>query len=297
MTSSIAIVMPIHNGEAWIENAFSHILTQSIQPRQWIIIDDASTDSTRLRIESLNKKHPWIEPLYLKENIGVNKAIQRGLKLVQSPYVIFSAVDDLLLPGFFEKMELALQVKPDCPALACQNIFYYDYSDWAWSELPHLSEKIQWISPNEIVDALKKNIFNIGGNSVVYNKKRLESLGGFQPNLGPIADTFSFLNLIFSDGLCYIPEPLTLCRLRNKSYSATCVSDKGKSKKIAKSFLQAIQLSPPEIQSRFSESAFLSRASLTILKTFSDADRLHPFKNKTFYKNLLKNRFLFLSKK
>jgi hypothetical protein len=55
------LITPAHNEEGFIEKTLDAMITQTVLPERWVIVDDGSIDHTAEIVESYAKRHPWIE--------------------------------------------------------------------------------------------------------------------------------------------------------------------------------------------------------------------------------------------
>src|SRR5437773_3675125 len=55
------LITPAHNEEALIKKTIESVISQTILPMRWVIVDDGSTDSTAAIVSSYLPKYPWIE--------------------------------------------------------------------------------------------------------------------------------------------------------------------------------------------------------------------------------------------
>jgi glycosyltransferase involved in cell wall biosynthesis len=55
------LVTPARNEERFITKTLNSMVTQTLLPERWVIVDDGSTDHTAEIVESYAKRHPWIE--------------------------------------------------------------------------------------------------------------------------------------------------------------------------------------------------------------------------------------------
>ena len=55
------LITPAHNEERFITKTLDSMVTQTVLPARWIIVDDGSSDRTAEIVESYAKRHPWIE--------------------------------------------------------------------------------------------------------------------------------------------------------------------------------------------------------------------------------------------
>lgn len=97
MSYKISIIVPVYNGDKTLENALDSIINQTIgvENLQVIIVDDKSTDNSRIIIDEYCQRHESFEAIYLKHNIGGAYGPKNiGLKHVKAPYIMFLDSDD-----------------------------------------------------------------------------------------------------------------------------------------------------------------------------------------------------------
>lgn len=61
--------------------------------KEFIIVDDKSTDGTRKMIEGLEEKHPQLKAFYHQKNQGKGRAVRTGLKEATGDYVLIQDAD------------------------------------------------------------------------------------------------------------------------------------------------------------------------------------------------------------
>lgn len=80
------IISPVRNEAAFIEETLQSMISQTLLPELWIIVDDGSTDNTARIVEKYSQRHPFIRLLQLKDRgfrqpaIGVVNAFYKGLE-------------------------------------------------------------------------------------------------------------------------------------------------------------------------------------------------------------------------
>jgi biofilm PGA synthesis N-glycosyltransferase PgaC len=55
------LITPARNEEAYIEKTLRSVVSQTVMPERWVIVDDASTDSTAQLVDNYVRDYPWIE--------------------------------------------------------------------------------------------------------------------------------------------------------------------------------------------------------------------------------------------
>jgi glycosyltransferase involved in cell wall biosynthesis len=110
MNASIAVVIPVRNGEAFLEETFRSIWAQNYTPLEVVVVDDGSTDGTREKIRSIKGM-----PVRLLELGGAGPATARnaGIRASESELVAFLDADDLWVNGALHRLAKTLAERPD----------------------------------------------------------------------------------------------------------------------------------------------------------------------------------------
>ena len=93
----ISIVLPVHNGEAFIKEAILSIQNQDFKDIEIIIIDDKSTDNSVDLINEIMKKEPRIRFYQNEENKGILYTKAKGILSAKGKYVMTLDDDDKYL--------------------------------------------------------------------------------------------------------------------------------------------------------------------------------------------------------
>ena len=106
MTYDISLIIPAYNVENYIQETLASVFAQLTQARvQCIVIDDASSDKTKILIEEskqLISDNMTLDLLSLEANKGVAFARNLGVSHAKAPYLVFLDADDLLMAGALE---------------------------------------------------------------------------------------------------------------------------------------------------------------------------------------------------
>ena len=97
----ISIIIPVFNAEKHLKDSLNSIIDQSIgvENLEVIIVNDASTDSSKSIIDEYCLKYPCFKAVHLTENIGAAYGPRNvGLDKVTSDYIMFLDADDTLTP-------------------------------------------------------------------------------------------------------------------------------------------------------------------------------------------------------
>jgi glycosyltransferase involved in cell wall biosynthesis len=228
----ISVILTSYNYADYISQAINAILNQSLQPDEFIIIDDASTDNSIEIINKFKKKYPTICLIQNKQNRGVISCLNHGLKIARGKYIIYAAADDLVFPDLFKKSIELLEVYPQaafCSALT--NLMDERNNDLGpWSS-PVVINKKGFIPPQDVPRLLIRYGFWLIGNTPVFRRDILLKDGGFHSDVGPFTDSFAAQIMALRYGVCFIPEYLAYWRKTQGGYLMSTLADYQNAKK------------------------------------------------------------------
>lgn len=96
----IAWIMPVYNGEKYIQQAIDSILLQPCKDCEVWVVDDGSTDRTAQIVKSIHDAR--VHYLY-QENAGVSAARNNGIRSSRSKYVAFLDADDVICKDAYDE--------------------------------------------------------------------------------------------------------------------------------------------------------------------------------------------------
>ena len=107
----ISIIMPAYNAKKYVAEAINSILAQTFTDFEFIIINDASADSTKNIIESF--QDPRIKLINNEQNQGVAKSLNIGISAAKGKYIARMDADDISLPQRFQTQFDFMEQNPD----------------------------------------------------------------------------------------------------------------------------------------------------------------------------------------
>lgn len=90
------IISPVRDEESFIRLTLDSVVSQSCKPSQWIIVNDASTDTTAAIVSRYQDKYPWIRLVNLNEK-GQRQRGARVIHVFNMGYQLISADYDFLV--------------------------------------------------------------------------------------------------------------------------------------------------------------------------------------------------------
>lgn len=112
----ISVVMPVFNGEKYIDEAIDSILSQTVLDFELLIVNDGSTDGTRAIVEAHMRRDPRVV-LYNTPNRGIVAALNFGLEKALGEFIARMDADDIAYPDRF-RIQLA-ELRRDPALIAC----------------------------------------------------------------------------------------------------------------------------------------------------------------------------------
>lgn len=102
----ISVVMPVYNGDQYIQESISSVLSQTYTNFEFLIIDDGSLDKSLIVLKEFETKDSRIKVFHKKNEGTVAKAINHILSHVSGQFFFYLSQDDKLSSDLFEKMIL-----------------------------------------------------------------------------------------------------------------------------------------------------------------------------------------------
>lgn len=116
MRPLVSIITPCYNGEAFLDQYFEAILSQTYENLELIFVNDGANDRTqdialsyKAELESRDIKFKY----RYQPNGGQANALNTGLKEITGEYLIWPDSDDLLSPDSIEKRVAFLEENPE----------------------------------------------------------------------------------------------------------------------------------------------------------------------------------------
>lgn len=101
MNPLISVIVPIYNGEKFIDVCVGSLLKQTINDIEIILVDDGSTDSSLQVCRKWEKLDSRVILIH-QENAGVSAARNNGVNVANGKYIGFCDVDDWIDDDMYE---------------------------------------------------------------------------------------------------------------------------------------------------------------------------------------------------
>jgi glycosyltransferase involved in cell wall biosynthesis len=107
LTPAITVVLPFYNREKFLDQAITSIKNQTIKNFELLLIDDGSTDQSRMIAKRHTNKRCKL--LCLPTRTGVSTARNIGISYARTPYIAIMDSDDASMPKRLESQLQALE--------------------------------------------------------------------------------------------------------------------------------------------------------------------------------------------
>ena len=151
----ISVVVPVYNGESFVERCWHSIASQTRPPCELLFIDDGSTDGTRRAIEKLPEA-PFSVNVLSQPTQGPAAARNLGVKSARGSLIAFLDIDDRWPSYVLDLAERSLRDHP-C-AMAVQGLVQLEYAQSARCTDPRLLEPHRRVNLGSYV--FRKEVFD-----------------------------------------------------------------------------------------------------------------------------------------
>lgn len=118
---AVSVVMPVYNGEKFIEETINSILNQTFNNFEFIIVNDGSKDGTLKIIKKFKDKR--IRLIENKVNMGFVESVNVGIRNAKGKYIACSNADDLSHPKRIDVEYNYLESHPEIFLVGASAIF------------------------------------------------------------------------------------------------------------------------------------------------------------------------------
>jgi len=205
----VSCIVPVFNGEQYVQQALESIHSQTYWPLEIIVVDDGSTDNTKAVVKNLEFFVQYLQ----QANRGPAAARNRGISLAKGDFVAFLDSDDLWHRDKLAKQMARFQAKPEVEVCVTH------VSHFADSEMERKDIQYQG----------QRRLDNIPGyvtQTLLTRRTTFEKVGIFDPNLRH-GDANDWFVRVADYGLCVelLQEVLVFRRLHATNFSSQGVSN------------------------------------------------------------------------
>lgn len=109
----VSVALPVYNGERYLDDAITSILSQSLEDLELIITDNASTDGTRALCLAHAERDDRVRYERWAHNVGAAENFNRAFRLARGRYVKWAADDDVCGADYLRRCVDLLESDPE----------------------------------------------------------------------------------------------------------------------------------------------------------------------------------------
>jgi glycosyltransferase involved in cell wall biosynthesis len=216
--SPISILMPVYNGAKFLCDSLESVLAQTLRPLEFVIVDDASTDSTPKILDEMLVNLTWTRRYRNQKNLGGVKNFIRCTDLAQSDYFVVLNADDKLAPTFIEKMTATARAYPNA-CFIFSDFYRIDETGNRLRQTVTAALKPGLIAGHDMIDQLISRGQQNAVSMTVIRREAYREAGGTDPKMDTIHDYDSYLRMSGRGMAYYVDEPLGELRLHQGAWS------------------------------------------------------------------------------
>lgn len=205
---ALSVVMPVHNGLPFLDEAVRSILAQTFTDFEFVILDDASTDDTPNALRAWAEKDARIR-LYLSQHkLGLPGSSNFVVALARAPIVARMDADDVSHPERLMKQWAVLRCRPDVVLLGtlCDGI----------------DARGQCVRPRDRWRILRRSPYPpFPHGSVMFRRQAFDEVGGYDEECVSGEDHDLFLRMAERGRVAVLPEALYRYRYQLNSASVS----------------------------------------------------------------------------
>lgn len=206
MEKILSIIMPIYNGEKYIDNCLMALdldSLKSINKIEIIMVNDGSKDNTEKLIKKWQNKFPDTIKTITKENGQYGSAINYGIKNMNSNFFKLLDIDDCLNSDYLEEY-ISILEKNQSKDIIVNNYRTYNQKTNKY-KIYNFQKDFQFQTDNNWENLLiKKQVMT--HHSMTFNKNLVDKIKEVPEHLFSVDTLFVYKALLLSESIKYIDD-------------------------------------------------------------------------------------------
>lgn len=202
----VSVVIPAYNAAATLDETLRSVRSQTHRALEIIVVDDGSTDHTRLVAEHHAATDDRVQ-IICQANAGVAAARNTGWNRARSELIAFIDADDLWAPTKIERQVQALLASTEQVGL----VYCWSVRINHQSEIIGLQDRARW--EGDVLKRIVSSNFVGNGSAVLVRREALIHANGFDSRLREAGaegceDLLAYYRIAERFHFAVVPEPL-----------------------------------------------------------------------------------------
>lgn len=113
----VTVIIPNYNGKAYNEKCLDSLRRQSFKDFDIVVVDNASDDGS---VEMIEEHYPEVKLIRLSENFGFSRAVNEGIRVSNTEFIILLNNDTEATDTFIEELVHAIDGKEEVFSVAAK---------------------------------------------------------------------------------------------------------------------------------------------------------------------------------
>lgn len=206
---AISAIMTVKNGERYLEDSLSSVFSQTYPPREVVIVNDGSMDSTWDLLQRLRTAAPIPVELVNTKGVGRSGALNLAISHTRYPWLANIDADDLWLPEKLERQAMAAARHPEAELLVTRSRIVYG----------EVEEELNAAGEFSLTPLSRERFYirnPINHSSILFTRKFIDLIGGYDETLIRQVDIDLWVRALRAGYTFYrVDMPLTIKRLHD----------------------------------------------------------------------------------
>jgi Glycosyltransferases involved in cell wall biogenesis len=208
----ISVIMACHNSSAYLDEAVSSVLNQTLGDLELILIDDFSSDNSIEIAKRYQLQDARVRVLSLPSNFGPATARNTGIRIAKGEWLGILDSDDVAMPTRFEE-QMRLTESDKGLVIIGSNSISIDKNSDAIKEYNYPTGHQELVKRLYSIQAFPPH------SSFVYRRDMVDKLSAFNPKYVPAEDCDLWLRLSEIGKVASIDKPLVKIRKHENNIS------------------------------------------------------------------------------
>jgi glycosyltransferase involved in cell wall biosynthesis len=221
-TPTVVGIMPLYNGEPWVEQALNSVVAQTVLPDEFLIVDDGGSDGGLAIAERFAAEHDFIRIIPTGRTAsGQSAARNLGIGASSCDFVALLDQDDVWYPNHLEDLIQAVGTHRGLRL------------GWVYSDFDDIDVDGNLIVRGFIrraeLENPKRELYNILSEGLIIQpsaslvlRSAILDVGGFDEELSGYEDDDLFLRLFLGNyDNIWLPDPTSQWRIHESSSGGT----------------------------------------------------------------------------
>jgi amino acid adenylation domain-containing protein len=212
----VSVIIPAYNSAQYLPEAVDSVLNQTHSGCEIIVVDDGSTDETKVVCAKYSdEKHSTVKYVY-QSNQGLPAARNKGVEASSGQYLVFLDSDDCLLPSAVEIGLQAMQERPEAGFVFGRYLYQLVRADGTFSTESTFENQPPIASYATILADRHRTQCACG----MFRREVFEAVGGYNRELWALEDIDLLLRIAQSFPIYYHQQVVSEYRIRDQNMSS-----------------------------------------------------------------------------